>query len=133
VVKWRLFRSPDDPETQNLYLWHIAHRRNSGFVDSTKDSISVFIPQAKALLASMATIGFDRNHAIPVDANGDILGGAHRTACALSLGINAIAERRAETAWAPAWDASWFKKHGMPEEIVGELLTDYHRLTEGMN
>lgn len=128
MVKWRLFRNITDPETINMYLWHIANRRNSGFVDSTKESLSVFLPAARSLLASMASNGFSSTAPVPVDANGDILGGAHRTACALALGLDVWCERRAEIAWAPAWDAAWFKQHGMPEEIVGELLTDFETL-----
>jgi hypothetical protein len=76
----------------------------------------------------MATVGFDYNWAIPVDENGDILGGAHRTACALALGITVRCERMAERAWAPAWDAAWFRQHGMPDDYVEGLIKDYEAL-----
>lgn len=128
IVKWHLFKHLKDPEAQNMYLWHIHHRRQSGFVDSNKDSLGVFIPQASALFASMALNGFDPAHPVPVDPNGNILGGAHRVACALALGVEAVCERRAELVWAPPWDAAWFRQHGMPEEVVGGLLADMDKL-----
>src|SRR3990167_6637352 len=128
ILKWRLFSNITDPETINVYLWHIARRRASGFVDSTKHGLEVFMPQACRLLASMAEDGFDPVYPIPVDANNDILGGAHRTACALALGINVLIGRRDTAAWAPAWDAAWFRQHGMPEGEVEKLIADYERL-----
>lgn len=128
IVKWRLFRNITDPETINLYLWHITRRRNSGYVDSNKFDLGAFIPAARQLLASMSTVGFEAASPVPVDVNGDILGGAHRTSCALALGIPVVCERRAEVAWAPAWDAAWFRQHGAPEEVVAGLLEDLEKL-----
>src|SRR3990167_1011619 len=128
VVKWRLFCNITDPETINVYLWHIARRRASGFVDSTKDSLDVFLPAARGLLASMSSNGFDSAYPVPVDRNGDIMGGAHRVACALALGEPAWATRSERLAWAPSWDAAWFRQHGMPEGEVEGLIADYERL-----
>src|SRR3990167_6710831 len=128
IVKWRLFSNITDPETINVYLWHIARRRASGFVDSTKNGLEVFMPQARNLLASMAMDGYDPAYPVPVDSNNDILGGAHRTACALALGINVLIDRRDTAAWAPAWDAAWFRQHGMPEGELEGLIADYERL-----
>ena len=129
VVKWRLFRNITDPETIKTYLWHIARRRSSGFVDSDKNSLDVFLPQARALLASMANDGYDWSYPIPIDRNEDILGGAHRLACALALEIGDVAvEDQDRLAWAPAWDAAWFRQHGMSEQDVEGLIYDYERL-----
>jgi hypothetical protein len=125
VVKWRLFRNITDPDAINVYLWHIARRRASGFVDSTKIGLEVFMPAARKLLAVMHRSGFDPSWPVPIDTNNDILGGAHRVACALALGIDVVATRGEKLAWAPSWDAPWFRQHGMPEREVEGLLTDY--------
>lgn len=111
-----------------MYLWHIAHRRGSGYVDGNKSGLNEYLPAARSLLASMSANGFSSSAVIPVDPNGDILGGAHRTACALALDLDVTCETLPKFAWAPAWDAAWFRQHGMPDEIVNELLTDFRNL-----
>lgn len=78
----------------------------------------------------MRARGFDAAYPVPIDPNNEILGGAHRTACALALGMDVIAQRRDTAAWAPAWDAAWFKRYGMPERQVEGLLVDYHTLKD---
>jgi hypothetical protein len=128
VVKWRLFSKPEDTEARKLYLWHIATRRGSGFVDANKKGVEVYLGAALELLSSMLERGFSPSFPIPVDPEGEILGGAHRTACALAIGIPVVIERRETPVWAPAWDASWFKRYGLPEEQVEALLNDYARL-----
>lgn len=76
----------------------------------------------------MATEGFDYHYPIPVDDRGDILGGAHRTACALALGLDVRCELSPSRAWAPAWDAAWFRQHGAPEDYVEGLIKDMEAL-----
>ena len=76
----------------------------------------------------MSSDGFDSAYPVPVDDNGDILGGAHRVACALALGEDVWATQSECLAWAPAWDAAWFRQHGMPEDAVEGLIADYEAL-----
>lgn len=103
-------------------------RRGSGFVDGNKANVQVYLPAAYELYMSMREKGFDPRFPIPIDPQGEILGGAHRSACALALGIEAITQRRDTPVWAPAWNAAWFKHHGLPEAEVESLLNDYARL-----
>lgn len=74
----------------------------------------------------MAHRGFLPEGAVPVDPDGELLGGAHRVACALALGIEEIAiERKENRAWAPPWDMQWFIDHGMGEEDLERLRQDW--------
>ena len=61
------------------------------------------------------------------------MGGAHRVACALALGENVWATESERLAWAPSWDAAWFRQHCMPEGEVEGLIADYQRLMAGSN
>src|SRR3990167_9578213 len=140
IVKWRLYselggssiegtHNPDRyGSARQFYLWHIAKRRESGFVDSNKRDAWHCLQEAQKLYWTMRVRGFDPAFPVPVDPNNDILGGAHRTACALALGIDVLIDRRDTAAWAPAWDAAWFRQHGMPEGEVEKLIADYERL-----
>lgn len=72
----------------------------------------------------MGRDGFNPEHPVPVDENDDILGGAHRVACALALQIRVHCVRSDKLAWAPEWGSAWFKQMGMPPHKVEELLKD---------
>ena len=131
AVKWRFFNhlaGGADSAAERVYLWHIAKRRASGFVDAEKWTIDVFRPVAKALLSSMYQHGFLPEFAIPIDPRGELLGGAHRTACALWLGIDCYVQRMTQTVWAPAWDRQWFIDNGMSEEDLSRTLSDWKEM-----
>lgn len=123
-----MFNDFDSKEAQKLYLWHIATRRNSGLVDSNKSTIDVFLPHARQLFDSMKEVGFQKLDAVPVDPNLDILDGSHRVACALALNEDVWVRPLNKLAWAPPWDAPWFRRYGISEEDVEGLLKDYMRL-----
>lgn len=132
-MKWRLFRhltGGGDPGAERAYRWHIALRRRSGFVDGAKPDVEAFVPLAGALLLSMQNFGYHKTFPIPVDPNGDILGGAHRLACAIALGIPAWIEPRPERAWAPAWGLRWFMDRDFPDDDVKRLVDDWKRMKE---
>jgi len=87
-----------------------------------KADIDQYITDAASLLLSMSVRGFLPQWAVPVDPDGEILGGAHRVACALALGIETLpVERRPERVWAPAWGEDWFRENGMAEEELERL------------
>src|SRR5688572_11114760 len=116
AVKWRFFRhllSNTDADAERVYRWHIEARRSANAkvhlgMDG-KSGTDQYVQDCGRLVISMGAHGFKSECAIPIDPNGELLGGAHRVACALALGIEAVpVSRQARVAWAPAWDEAWF-------------------------
>jgi hypothetical protein len=100
-------------------------------MDSKRDT-DHYIETAAALCASMAYRGFVGipEWRIPVDPNGELLGGAHRVACALALEIEEVPVVRMPTpAWAPPWGEQWFIENGMDEEDLERLRQDWSSLS----
>ena len=132
ALKWRLFRhilGGDDQEAVDLYFWHIAKRRADGFIDSEKNSPDDYRDGAMALAESMSQFGFDSRYPIPLDKNGEILGGAHRLGCALALDIDVVTLKFDDKeAWAPDWGHRWFREHGFPNVHRKRLLKDFDNL-----
>jgi hypothetical protein len=134
AVKWRFFRSMAGsgmPGAEELYRWHIARRSGDRMAaglptDKWKRSVDDYVTGAKALYSSMRETGFHLDEPVPVDPAGELLGGAHRVACAIALGIHEIAvESRPETVWAPAWGYEWFAGQGMSSSELTALLADW--------
>lgn len=100
-------------------------------MDQGKPDDEVYLPQARALLGSMVEKGFDPVYAIPVDPDGEILGGAHRLACALALQLDSVPiVRRPQKAWAPPWGEDWFKANGMSAEDFVRLRQDWETISK---
>jgi hypothetical protein len=94
-----------------------------------KADTDAYIVDAGKLLLSMSIRGFMPQHAVPVGPDGEVLGGAHRVACALALGISEIAvERKPDKVWAPAWDEQWFIDQGMSEGDLERLRQDWEAI-----
>jgi hypothetical protein len=137
-VKARYFQSlrngGNDPDAERVYLWHIAkrsgHRIEAGIAtDQWKLSLQDYLNSCANLLASMSSNGYDKNHPIPVDPDNELLGGAHRLACALVLGIESVPiERKHWKVWAPAWNEQWFKDNGMDEADLTRLREDWRKI-----
>jgi hypothetical protein len=101
----------------------------------SKSGLAHYIETAGALCSSMARRGFVSipQWCIPVDPNGELLGGAHRVACALALGIDEVVVRNEEhTAWAPPWGEQWFIDNGMEEFDLERLRQDWASIQSGM-
>jgi hypothetical protein len=134
-VKWRLFNYfllGGDNDAVRVYRWHITQRAASnaklGLGMDGKADTDTYIETAAALCASMALRGFVDvpEWRIPVDPNGELLGGAHRVACALALGIEEVPVVRMPTpCWAPPWGEAWFVENGMDEEDLERLRQDW--------
>jgi len=123
----------DDPKSEELYRWHLSARKaanakiNLG-MDGKSDT-DRYVADCRNLLVSMATRGFDPAGAIPVDPDGEPLGGAHRVACALALGIETVPiERKEQYVWAPAWDMNWFNDNGARSEAMVRIGQDWKAL-----
>ena len=137
AVKWRFFRhlmNGDDPDSERVYRWHIekrsGHRMRAGIpTDKWKRSVADYISSAASLLDLMSNKGFNPEYAIPVDPDGEILQGAHRLACALALGFDAVSVARSEQmVWAPAWGLEWFADKGANAEDLARIAGDWHFL-----
>lgn len=137
-MKWRLFRhllEGNDGDAVPLYLWHLEKRSGARMAagiatDGWKVNTDDYLASAASLAISMAHRGFDPAYAIPVDPDGELLGGAHRVACALALGIEAVPVRNERRlCWAPSWSIDWFEAHGMCEEDLSRLKADWEVLT----
>lgn len=90
--------------------------------DAWKRNIDDYLSAAVWLFQSMERWGFDAEHPIPIDPAGELLNGSHRVACALALGIEEVpVEQHTQRAWAPAWDAAWFRAHGLDEGTIAAL------------
>jgi hypothetical protein len=138
AVKWRLFRhllAGNDPDAVRVYRWHLEARKASNAklnlgMDG-KSGTDHYIETAAAICASMAHRGFVDipEWRIPVDPNGELLGGAHRVACALALEIKEVPVVRHERhVWAPPWSEQWFIDQGMAGEDLERLRQDWSHL-----
>ena len=130
AVKYRLFRhlaGGSDIEAESLYDWHIlkrsGHRMKAGIrTDQYKTDLDDYRRAATRLFRDMEKNGFRHEGAIPVDCNGELLGGAHRVACALALGIAGIMVFQSrDAAWAPPWGEAWFRQEGLSQTHIEEL------------
>jgi hypothetical protein len=94
--------------------------------DQWKRTLDDYVASAKALHASMVDKGFDPAWPIPVDPDGELLGGAHRLACAMALGIESVAVTHSPGyVWAPAWGVAWFTAAGMAHDDLMRLTDDW--------
>ena len=137
AVKWRLFRhfiTGADPDSIRVYQWHIEARKSTNAkvnvgMDSNKRDLGIYVRAAADLCESMTRIGFVPSYAIPIDPDIELLGGAHRTACALALGIDDVpVVSMPQRVWAPPWDLQWFIDNGMNDSDLERLKSDF----EGM-
>lgn len=98
--------------------------------DGWKRSVDDYVFVARGLLQSIRRHGFLLVEAVPIDPNGELLNGAHRVACALALGIDAVpVKREARYAWAPGWGYEWFVAAGMGHDDLERLCRDFKELT----
>ncbi len=103
-------------------------------MDVWKWSVDDYVAAAGALCASMANRGFIPECAVPIDPDGELLGGAHRVACALALGIEEIpVVRKEQRAWAPPWGREWFVANGMAQDDLDRLARDMELMCDGIS
>lgn len=136
AVKWRYFRhllTGGDADSERVYKWHLQARKaanakvNLGM--DGKANTDQYVEDSRNLLVSMAINGFNPEYPIPIDPDGELLGGAHRLACALALGIDAVpVERREQKVWAPAWDMNHFYHNDASAEDMQRIATDWKQI-----
>jgi len=105
----------DERNIMFLYEWHIA-TRNAGRLlndlpcDVVKRSLNDYHRHSTSLRNNMARYGFDRKQPIPIDRNGELMGGAHRLACAIALHIKEVPVVQSDQeVWQPAWGRDHFE------------------------
>lgn len=100
-------------------------------MDGWKRSLEDYEQAAHALAQSMARDGFDRSMPVAIDRDGELLGGAHRVACALALELTEIAiQGHDKQVWADPWGYDWFKSRGMPLDELKRLELDMQAISE---
>jgi hypothetical protein len=137
AVKWRFFRhimGGNDRDSERLYRWHIeqrsGHRMAAGVAtDRWKRTGDDYVEAACRLVGSMA-FGFDPAFPIPIDPDGELLDGSHRTACALAFGLGSVPTERSDRhVWAPHWGYDWFAQKGMHPDDLARTMADWNALT----
>lgn len=134
AVKYRFFLhllGGNDPEAESVYRWHIEERIGPRMklglaTDCWKRTTDDYLLAANQLCESMRRYGYQPQGAVPIDQEWELLGGAHRLACALALDIKWICARpQTKMAWAPSWGRAWFEEHGMDSETLARLDADW--------
>lgn len=111
-------------DIKDLYRRHIFLRTNGREPEAfSKRSVKDYERDFVVLVESMKANGFREDAAIPVDRNGRILGGAHRLATALALGLDTVPVVRIGAPWVGLdWGMAWFLKHGFKPPVLNRLL-----------
>lgn len=131
AVKWRFFRhlqTGTDPEAERVYRWHIEARTGGQEPGSWKRTVDDYVRGAAALLVGMQDRGFDPLYPVRVGCDGRLKGGAHRTACALALGIHIHIRRVPTPSRAPPWGASWFVDKGVAWADLQRIQQDWDKV-----
>lgn len=120
IIKRRLFSSwinGNDDDADLIYLRHIAARAGA------TEPLSSYLPKARRLFVSLQIDGFEGDP-VPLNRNGKLLDGAHRTAATAALNIPLqFARFDTDHSW-PAWGVDWFRAHGMAAELAW-ILKDF--------
>jgi hypothetical protein len=133
VVKYRFFRSLEHgfnrAAAEDCYRQHIS-KRTDGVepadyegVPSLKKNLEDYVFSCEKLLSSMSRDGFKSGTSVPVSKYGNyLLNGAHRVACAASLGELVHVELIPLSAG--RWDMTWFEMHGFSRDDRLQILHD---------
>ena len=146
VCKYLYFRelistAPAEPSPSfvaQLYRKHIAVRTGgieppdpfyAGPNTAQKQSVADYERQAKMLLNSLSSNGFDPDAAVPYFTDGTLGNGAHRVSAALALDMPIVARRH--EGHGTAWGFDWFVENGFTTEELQRLLYAYTDLKPG--
>lgn len=112
---------------QENYKLHIFHRtrgvepKDYQGQDINKNSITDYRTSCSVMLQDMRKNGYNPKFPIPLNYKGELLNGAHRLACAKSLGLEPFF-LRVENVLAPVWDEKWFLINGYSEKFISHLV-----------
>lgn len=117
--------SPDErADVHALYRKHILQRTKGKEPETlAKSSLEDYETCFMKLIESIKMEGFKDEFAIPVDASGRILGGAHRLSAALALRLESVPVIRMPAPWEGLeWGMAWFLHHGFSPFEINHLL-----------
>jgi hypothetical protein len=139
AAKYRFFchlLRNDDPDSERIYREHILARSGARIAakvatDGWKLAIDDYVASATGLVVSMRRHGFLPHGAVPIDPNGELLGGAHRVACAIACEIAEIPVAvMNQYFWAPTWNRDWFITHGISEADLAGLDATWQQIQD---
>ena len=102
-----------DPESIIDYGLHILGRTGGVEPGSSKSNVGDYIAEAVKLLDSMTKHGFDAGSPIILCRTPRLRNGAHRLACALTLGIVPYRVLHDEPGRSPPWDRAVMERSGL--------------------
>lgn len=111
-------------DTFGLYRKHILQRTQGREPESlTKTSLADYERCFMALIDAIKAAGFKDEFAIPVDADGRILNGAHRLSAALALQLDRVPVVRIPYPWKGLeWGMAWFLNQAFMPAEINQLL-----------
>jgi len=141
VCKYLYFRElnstsePRSSHAAHLYQKHIAIRTGgveppdpfyNGPSAAPKQSVDDYERQAKMLLDSLRSHGFEPDAPVPYFADGTLGNGAHRVSAALALDMPIFA--RLQEGRGTSWGFKWFVENGFTTDELQRLLYAYAHL-----
>jgi FkbM family methyltransferase len=114
-------------QINDIYNRHILQRTQGKEPESLgKTCLGDYHEQFRQLINSIRSEGFSDEFAIPIDANGRILNGAHRLAAALALQLDQVPVVRMPPSWnGLEWGMGWFLQNGFSPEEINLLLQQW--------
>ncbi|KIQ23896.1 hypothetical protein RT95_19640 [Xanthomonas campestris] len=119
---------PDDMiDATALYRQHIQQRTAGQEPDALgKTCVADYELAFAMLIEQLREQGFQGHCAIPIDAHGRLLNGAHRLAAALALGLETVAVIHMPAPWtAVDWGMAWLLHHGFSAEHINAVLQSW--------
>jgi hypothetical protein len=131
AIKHRFFRhlsEGNDPDSERIYRWHIETRTGGRELRSWKVSLDDYVKGCVDLLASMKAKGFDRSYPVRLGMNRILMEGAHRTSCALYLGLPIGIVYADRDGRASPWGREYLLEHGIAPEDLARIEADFQAL-----
>jgi hypothetical protein len=133
-IKARFFRHllyGGDDDAEQVYIKHILARtggKEPNDKKSTKVSIDDYLAQARLLLTSMQTIGFDASHPIKICTTPRLKNGAHRIACALVLDLGIVCSVSDRRGKAKPWGVEQLQAAGISGRDIARAIEEMKTL-----
>ncbi len=120
---------PDTGPADGLYDRHIEQRTGGVEKRSWKLNLNDYNLAAEDLWQSMRH-GFNAAHPVIVGNNLNLMGGAHRIACAIALDCNVHVITKDKPGNAAPWDEAFMLGRGMSAADMSVILAEQERLED---
>lgn len=117
---------------EKIYLEHVRAMTKGSFVEpySSKNSPESFVSSFLSLYESIKKEGYRENAGpVPVDRNFRPMGGAHRIAICMKLGIRVPVAILPVDAEYDIYDQKYFERQGMDEDVLDQIVRKYVSLS----